>query len=333
MRIGLIGEDFCGKTEILKLLTKKEAALAPFKIYDERLENIALFYKSKKITYPQVEILEIQKPKSKSEEAKFFDNIRKLNLIAYVIKAFDLEFNKKSLLLDFNSFISDILILDEAILEKRIKRLEKEGKKDLEYKVLIKCMKFLEDEIPLNKISFDLHEQKILSGFGLISLIPILVIINLDEKSKDEKEILKLKKNLESRGIEYIEVFGKLENEIEELPEDEKEIFYNDLKIKENFKERFSKKIIKVLDLITFFTANQEEARAYLVKRGITALKAAGKVHSDFEKGFIKAEVIPYDILKNFKEESELKKSGKIKLEGKDYILSDGDIIKFRFHI
>jgi hypothetical protein len=242
---------------------------------------------------------------------------------------------------DIKGLDLDLMVIDLDIIEKRMKRLEKtvasskseEDKRELE--VLLRFKEALDGEIPLREVELSAEEMKLVRGYGFLSQKPLLLILNTGEeqiKMKDELEA-ELSEFQRRKKIHVCSVCGKLEMELSQLEEEDKKAFLDDLGIKEPAVNRVIKSSYKLLDLISFFTANENEVKAWTIPSGTKAIKAAGTVHSDMERGFIKAEVIGFDQLQEFGSIHKAKEKGVVKLEGKDYVVQDGDVIFFRFHV
>ncbi len=242
---------------------------------------------------------------------------------------------------EFKHIQSELIFLDLLIAEKRVEKSHKQGKtgtsaeEQKEQNLIKKCQEALEKEIPLRNINFNFEEEKTLRGFSFLSAKPILIILNVAEKELDQISAFeeKYKTGLSGEKIQVLAFCGKLEEELSLLEEDEKQMFMRELGITKPATKRLVNSSYNLMDLITFYTANEKEVKAWLLPRGNKALKAAGTVHSDMEKGFIKAEVIAADKLIELGSVHHAKEKGLLKLEGKDYIVQHGDVIFFRFNV
>ena len=242
---------------------------------------------------------------------------------------------------EFKNIQSELIFLDLLIAEKRVEKSHKQSKvgtsaeEQKEQNLIKKCQEALEKEIPLRNINFNSEEEKALRGFSFLSAKPILIILNMAEKELNQIPSLeeKYKADLSGEKIGLLAVCGKLEEELSLLEEDEKQMFMRELGITEPATKRLVNSSYNLMDLITFYTANEKEVKAWLLPRGNKALKAAGTVHSDMEKGFIKAEAIAADKLIELGSVHHAKEKGLLKLEGKDYIVQDRDVIFFRFNV
>ena len=362
MKIGIVGLPFVGKTTIFNALTSASAKIGEFslgvkeanrgvvKIPDERLYKLAPLYNPKKVTPAEVEYVDVaglvKETKEKGSEGEFYHSLREVDELAHVVRLFKNEnimhisgsLDPKR---DIKSLDLELILIDLDIIEKRLKHLEKtvtsskseEDKREL--MVLHKFKEALDKEIPLREVELSPEEAKLVRGYSFLSQKPMLLILNTDE------EQMKIKDHLESELSEFqkrkkvrvCSVCGKLEMELSQLEEKEKKAFMEDLGIEELAVNRVIGSSYKLLDLISFFTANENEVKAWTIPSGTKALKAAGVVHSDMERGFIKAEVIGFDRLWEFGSIHKAKEKGVLRLEGKEYVVQDGDVIFFRFNV
>ncbi len=353
-KCGIVGLPNVGKSTLFNALTnssKAQAANFPFctidpnigivPVPDNRLENLAKISKSKKIintTISFVDIAGLVKGASKGEGLgnKFLSHIREVDAIIHMIRCFDSEDIQ-----NVNSSVDpirDLEIIETemmlADLESIQKRLEKNNRKNLEEEQL-KILEVSLDNINNNKNFSGLKSQfnkKLLNQSGLLSLKPKIFVCNVDEKSvKDGNNYTKL--FMEKFGEEKtLIISADIENQINGLEIDEKKNYMEMIGLKETGLALLIKKGYEILELDTYFTSGPEETRAWTIEKNCTAPKAAGEIHTDFEKGFIRAETISYDdfIANNGWVNS--KTNGKMRLEGKDYIVKDGDILNFRFN-
>ena len=351
-----------GKTTIFNALTSasartgefslgvKEANRGVVKVPDERLYKLAPMYDPKKVTPAEVEYIDVaglvKENKEKGSEGEFYHSLREVDELAHVVRLFkdDNVMHVSGSIdpqRDIKSLDLDLIVIDLDIIEKRLKRLEKtvasskseEDKRELQ--VLHKFKDALDNEIPLREVELSFEESKLVRGYGFLSQKPLLLILNTGE------EQIKMKNDLEAevsefqkrKKIQVCSVCGKLEMELSQLEEKDRKAFMDDLGIEELAVNRVINSSYELLDLISFFTANENEVRAWTIPSGTKAIKAAGTVHSDMERGFIKAEVIGFDKLSDLGSIHKAKEKGILRLEGKNHVVQDGDVIFFRFNV
>lgn len=368
MEIGIVGLPNVGKSTIFNALiqaNKAEVANYPFctiepnmgivNVPDERLYKIYELEKTKLVTPATIKFIDIAglvKGASRGEGLgnQFLSYIRQVSAIAHVIRCFEDE--KISHVEGYIDPIRDVEIVeielimaDLKTLEKRLEKTKKLIKTDTktakaELETLIKAKNILEELKPLreNLKLFDNSEINFLEKeLFLLTIKPMMYIANISEKDLPEGEsnpsIIKLKEFALQKEIPIIILCGKIEQELIELPKEERKDFMEALNLRESGLDKIIKVGYKLLNLITFFTTNPKETRAWTIKKGTRALKAAGKIHSDMERGFISAEVINYEDYIKIGSLHKAKELGLIKIEGKDYEIKDGDIVYFRFNV
>ena len=350
METGIIGLTLAGKTTIFNAVSglsaetsshsggKSNVNIADVPVPDERIDMLNDIFKPKKKVYATVRLKDIQieltndggiSPSSISE-------IRNSEAITLVIRAFEDEAvlhpnDTIDPLRDFNKLIDSLIFSDYAQIEKRMQRLEKEAKKGTrEYTILKKLSEILEDGKLIGTNTINEEDEKLFSGFCFLTAKPIIIVVNKGESDIDIK-------GLETEASKYnLNLFsfrGDMEMEISQLPVEEQKEFLEDLGIKEPAKNRFLKHIYKSLSLMSFLTAGEDEVRAWTIAKDSTAVKAAGRIHSDLEKGFIRAEVVSYEDLVKAGDFKKAKIDGKLRLEGKDYAVKDGDVMNIRFNV
>ncbi|MBN2737882.1 MAG: redox-regulated ATPase YchF [Spirochaetales bacterium] len=350
MESGIIGLPLSGKTTIFNSLTgqsaqtsdyaggKKETNLAEIAVPDKRIDELTKIFKPKRTIYATVLVKDIAvefteqggiAPSSMAE-------MRNSDVLTIVIRAFKDEsvlhpLDKVDPLKDFIKVMESMIFSDYAICENRMARLVKESKKDNnEYKILEKIRDILEeDKLPAQDL---LHpdEAKIISNFGFLTLKPLIVIANTGEENT---AIDSLEARLKELGVTFFAIRGDSEMEIAQLSAEDQVEFLKDLGLAEPAKNRYLQRVYENLNLISFMTVGEDEVRAWSVTKGSSAPQAAGKIHSDLEKGFIRAEVIESAAMLELGSMAEVKKNNKLRLEGKSYIVKDGDILNIRFNV
>jgi len=351
LKIGIVGLPLSGKTSLFLTLVgdsfrkeehlqeKSSYNIGNIKLEDPRLLHLAEVFGSKRKTFSEITLMDLILYEKK--ENKFFEHsiFRDAEALVGVIRCFDYPgLAPFDPLKEIETIEEEFILKDLEVVNKRIEKIEqdiKKGKKEeeKELKVLDRLRSTLEENRALREINLDKEEEKLISGFKFLSQKPIFFVLNLDERM-DLDTIEKIKKSLLKENYPFILASLRLEKELESLEEKERETFLESLGIKETLKRRFISASLSFLNLVTFFTVKGEEAKAWLIKKNTPALKAAGKIHTDMERGFIKAEVINYaDFIKAGSSLNEARKQGLVRLESKEYLVQDGDIIDFRFAV
>jgi len=357
LKVALSGFEKTGKTMLFNALTAQNIEITPAPtpetvvhegvatVLDERITLLSKMFNPKKTTYATIEYSDlpgISKTDAKRNQ-KILDYIREVDLIIHVVRAFDDDatlhpFGEVNIERDIRNFESEIILSDHLLVEKRIERMEQNVKRGLKENMplleLFKKMKdFLEEEKPLRQFEFSEDEKKLLLPYKFISTKPIIHVVNHNEDaSKDLLSSVDAFKNA-MPDISIISLCAKVEKEISELPLEERGYFLKELGIEEAAFEKLVKESYKLLGYISFFTVGEDEVRAWTIKRGMTAKEAGGRIHSDIEKGFIRAEVVSYKDFVELGDFKKVKDKGLLRLEGKTYIVNDGDIMNFRFNV
>jgi len=356
MQVGIIGLPNAGKSTIFNTLTKGMAEVAsyPFctiepnigitEVPDNNIQSLSDIYNSEKITPATVRILDIAglvKGASKGEGLgnKFLSHIRTVDVIAHVLRCFydenvshiDKNIDPAG---DIGIINTELLLADIEILQRKREKLISISKSgDASAKSQLEVVEFIIGEFNNERIPdlSDLHRRhnELFNELNLLSIKPTLYIANTGDGEKDEELYKKLITDVSQKDI--IKIFAKLESELLELPKEERAEYARELGVGKSGLSIFIKACYGMLDLITFYTINKNETRAWSIKKGSNVLKAAGKIHSDMEKGFIKAEVINARQLLDFGSISHAREEGKVRIEGKDYIIRDKDVIQVRF--
>jgi GTP-binding protein YchF len=312
---------------------KDEVHLGVIKVPDPRIDRLAEIFKPKKITYAEIRFTDFP-PNEGEEDLKSHQalvaQMREVDAIALVLREFDADANP---LKDLTDLLTEMILTDLAVVENRRSRLKKEKARPQEESLLERCAKALEEEQSLRNLDFSSEEEALASGFGFLSRKPLLVIFNEAEEKAGKPLADSFQAELERRALRGLPLAGKVEMEIARLDEADRAAFLKEIGVEEPARDRFIRAAYALMNLISFFTTGEDEVRAWTIAQGTVAKKAAGKIHSDIERGFIRAEVVPYDDFVAYGSEAKCKEAGKLRLEGKDYVVKDGDIIHFRFAI
>jgi hypothetical protein len=315
---------------------------------DTRLEALAAMYRPRKVTPATIEFVD---PVFGGQQGAHFAEslltlMRDVDALAHVVRAFRspaVPHPRGTIdpVRDFHTLNSELLLADLAVVEKRLERLARDLKKvknpdlESEYTLLQHCHEALENERPLRYLTLTEPERKRLRGFGLLSSKAQLVVLNLDEEhiQAEGTVVQQFRDQWRDAPLEVIPVYGQIESEIALLPPDEAQAFLEEMGLQDAGLDRFVRASYELLGLCSFFTAGEKEVRAWTIAEGTLAPQAAGVIHSDLERGFIRAEVIRYEDLMASGSLAKGREAGKLRIEGKDYHVQDGDVVLIRFNV
>src|SRR5215467_955154 len=358
MKTGIIGLPQVGKTSLFKILTKaeissrsfanpREAHLGVAKVPDDRLDRLAQLYNPKKLIHASVEYVDVAAIGQEAlKETAFTGNLRGVDALAHVVRAFDdpaiPHAGEVNPLRDIKTVDFDLIVSDLGQVEKRLERLEKDLKKmrnaelERELDLLKRAKVHLEAELPLREMEISGEDEKRIRGFMFLSQKPILYVLNVNETTSLGEDLEKAvdKYNVDDaaarKNAGVTAICGKVEAELAEMSDEEAQEFLSSYGLNESGLTRLIRKTYELLGLISFFTVGEDECRAWTVPRGSRAQAAAGAIHSDLEKHFIRAETIHWDKLLEAGSEANARTKGTLRLEGKDYIVQDGDVLHIR---
>jgi GTP-binding protein YchF len=357
MKTGIIGLPQVGKTSLFVMLTKqqvtqrsgnpREAHLGVTKVPDDRLDRLAALYNPKKLMHASVEYADVAAlSKEALNETAFAANLRNVDALAHVVRAFESDtiphVGPIDPLRDIKNIDLDLIVNDLGQVEKRLERVQKDLKKmkspesEREFELLKRALAHLETESPLREMEMTPEDKKRLRGFMFLSEKPMLYVLNIGESTtldKDQDEAVSKYGigEVSSRpNTGALAVCAKVEAELAEMSDEDAAEFLSSYGLKESGLVRLIRKTYELLGLISFFTVGEDECRAWTVERNSKAVNAAGAIHTDLEKHFIRAETIHWDQLLDAGSEAEARARGTLRLEGKEYLVKDGDVMHIR---
>ena len=356
MKIGIIGLPQTGKKTLFQILTghvftehsdQKKPAMGVADIMDQRFEKLVQMYKPKKQMHAKIDIELLPRLEKESiARGDIFKDIADVDAVCHVVRAFEDEAiyhvdGSIDPVRDIDMVGGELILHDLLFIEKRLERLEaqmkkqKDEKQQKEHALLMRFREHLEKEQPLRLLALSHDEDMLIRSYPFITLKQMVLVLNVaDDALADMAIIEKLRARCDAEKMEVMQVSAKMEAEIAALDsEAERREFLQDLGIEEPALGQLTRLCLKALGLMSFFTVGEDEVRQWLIRRSATAPQAAGAIHSDLQRGFIRAEVFKYDELMAYKNEAGLKAAGKLYLKGKDYIVEEGDILNIRFKV
>ncbi len=351
MKVALVGLPASGKTTLFRAVAgahgheeRGAGQLAAVPIPDERLDEIARVEQPKKHTHATVTFVDVAAVGSETRRGPEIDKLHGLvgdaDGFVLVVQAFgEVDFRGRPVdpAQQLRELVAEMLLTDLAIVEGRIERIsgehkaKRKGEADPEWDLLQKLKAQLEAERPVREVELNETEAGMVRGYGLMSARPWLVAFNVAEDDLQGQRAADAARIAEEMGLSWVAICAELEAELAELAEEEREEFARDWGLEQPARERLIRAAFDALDMISFFTVNENEARAWTINRGATAIEAAGKIHTDMQKGFQRAEVISFEDWKRAGSMHAAKHQGLVRLEGRDYVVQDGDILFIRF--
>jgi hypothetical protein len=357
MKNGIIGLPQVGKTSLFKILTKSEVATGGYsgreahigiaKVPDERLDKLAALYNPKKLVHTAIEYADVAAVGQEAlKDSGYINTLRSVDAIIHVVRAFDdpaiPHVGPIDPLRDIKNVEFDLMVSDLGQVEKRLERLQKDLKKgktaelERENDLLIRAKAWLEEERSLREMEINADDEKRIRGFMFLSQKPVLYVVNVSESSNLGEDLesaaanFKLTDVAAKKNAGVTAICGKVEAELATMPDADAADFLSSYGLNESGLSRLIRKSYELLGLISFFTVGEDECRAWTVPKNSRAQNAAGAIHTDLEKHFIRAETIHWDKLLEAGSEANAKNKGWLRLEGKDYIVQDGDVMHIR---
>ncbi len=352
MRVGIIGFARSGKTTVFNALTGAQAAVGAYgsrdanvaviKVPDERVDRLSEIHKPKKRTYAEIEFVDIAPNESGGEEKVLDANaltvLKNVDALVHVVRSFASAsvthpMGSVNAARDVRSLEEELQLIDLIIIERRVERLEKEHRKDREYELLVRCKNHLESGGALRTLEMDANEQVLIRNYTFLSQKPMMLLGNYGEEGIGRENPSGIDALAAETGLTHIELCGAMEMEVTRLAEEDRAAFREELGLGEESRTRFIQSAYGMLGLMSFLTAGEPEVRAWTIRKGTRAVDAAGVIHSDIARGFIRAETVAYTDFMEAGSMAKAKEKGKVRLEGKEYIVQDGDILLFRFNV
>jgi hypothetical protein len=346
LKIGLVGFAGSGKTTVFNTMTGLavpvgyggEVRLGTVRVPDERIDRLSKIFAPKKTTYAEITFCDVpgeHGAEKKGLSRRGLQQIRDQEALCLVLRGFDnpaLE-GEPDPPGDLEAFHAECVLADLEIVERRLERGRKEQANPNELAAFERMKEALESERPIRSMGASELNRDLLRGYGMLTDRPLLVALNVGEDRAGEPLPDALAARIDAIGAAGLVLSASVEAEIAGLPPDDQAAFLEDLGLEESALARFIRTAYSLLDLISFFTVGPDEVRAWTIRRGTRARQAAGRIHSDLERGFIRAEVTPYAVFMEYGSEQAVKDAGRLQLEGKEYVVNDGDMMSIRFNV
>ncbi len=348
MKIGLVGFPGSGKTTVFNALTGLAAEtgygaakagttnLGVVRIPDDRLDRLAALYEPKKTTCAEVTFCDIAGgTASRGLDRGVLNSMREMDALCQVLRAFEdaALADDPDPTRELRDLQAETVLADLEIAEKRRKRLQKEQGNPNEIRLMERIIEHLEHEQGLRTLGLDATHRRMISGYQFLTLKPLLLVSNVSEDAITDSVPTDLAVAAAAAGSGIVALSAQVEMDIAQMPEQDRGEFYVAMGLAEPARDRFLAAAFELLDLITMLTVGPDECRAWPVRAGSPAPRAAGKIHSDIERGFIRAEVTGWEDLLELGSEARCREAGKLRVEGKNYIVQDGDVVHFRFNV
>ncbi len=345
MKIGLVGFPGSGKSTVFGALTgmavetgyasrSGKGNVGTVKVPDSRVDALAALFSPKKTTYAEIGFTDLGQPGAEGLDRATLVAMRDADALCQVLRAFPDEAGQSpDPLREIAELETETILADLEIVEQRAARLAKDRSDPRELALMQRLVEALEAETPLRRLELSEDERKQISGYNLLSLKPLLLVLNVAEADAAEPIPAAVQHAAETRGLGVVQLSAAIEMEIAQMDPAEQGDFVESLGLEEPALGRFIRAAYALIDLVSMLTAGPDECRAWAIPRGTPAPRAAGKIHSDIERGFIRAEVVAWGDLVELGSEARCREAGKLRVEGKDYVVEDGDVVHFRFNV
>ncbi len=349
MKIGLVGLPHSGKTTVFNALTglaadtgasgRSKTNLGTVKVPDRRVDALAEVFNPKKTVYAEIVFSDVAADAGAASDRGIDRGVlaamREVDALCQVLRAFDdpAATSAPQPLREAADLEAEMILADLELVEKRLDRLKKEKGKPREEALLKQLADRLNATQPLRGMHLAEEDWAQFSGFRFLTQKPLLLVLNVDEGKLAEPPPADVAAYAKERGLGLVVLSAKVEGDIAQMPPADQKEFLASLGVSDSARDRFVREAFSLLDLVSVLTAGEDECRAWPIRRGTKAQKAAGKVHSDIERGFIRAEVVRWEDLVALHSEARCREAGKLKLEGKEYVVQDGDVINYRFNV
>ena len=343
MKIGLVGYPGAGKSTVFGALTGlavetrgagDKARIGTVKVPDARVDALAALYQPKKKTYAEIAFTDLAGGHGEGLDRGVLNAMRPLDALCQVVRAFpDAAGEAPDPLGEITGLATETILADLEIIESRMKKLAKDPAGKAELPLLERLKNALESEQAMRELELSPEERKMIAGYTFLTLKPLLLVLNVAEEDVSKPPPPDVVEAARVRGLGLVVLSGAVEMDIAQMEEAEQADFLASLGVAEPAKNRFIRAAYELLDLVSMLTAGPDECRAWPIARNTLAPRAAGKIHSDIERGFIRAEVVPWQELIELGSEAKCRDAGKLRVEGKSYVIQDGDVVNFRFNV